>query len=283
MKNIIKNTIIIVFIFSYSFTFSQSENKIDSLLLLLQSKKEVNKLDVYANLSLEYFNNDEIKKSLEYGKQALPLADTSAEYKANINNVIAKCYYKTGHYLKSKNILTQNIELCKNNNLDILLGESYLTYANLYWRQGKNKIAIDYNLKSLKIFQAKKDLGNMSLVYPNLTGIYTDLKEFDKADSVSNISLKLFLKLKNSGGVAKVYENKGIIQFFKKNYSESRKYYYKALEINLSQNIQSSAAVCYGNIAETYEMTHDYKKAIEFYLKAYNMLIKFDYQYFVRF
>ena len=278
LKNTIRNTIIIVLIFSYSFSFSQTEKKIDSLLLLLQNQKTVNKLDIYANLCLEYFNNEKIKKSLEYGKKALLLADTSADYKANINNVVAKCYYKTGNYLKSKNILTQNIELCKKNNLDILLGEAYRTCANLYWRQGKNKIAIDYNLKALKIFQAKKDSGNMALVYPNLTGIYTDLKEFDKADSVSNISLKLFLGLKNMGGVAKVYENKGIIQFFKKNYPESRKYYYKSLEINLSQNIKSSAAVCYGNIAETYEMTRDYKKAIQFYLKAYNMLIEFDYK-----
>jgi len=160
----------------------------------------------------------------------------------------------------------------------IRMSACYNDIGNVYWNQGKYKLAVEFFQKALKInedINNKKGiaaaLGNIGLVHWNQESYDLAVDYFLKAleiyESLS-ISDDKVIALSGKRGISRCYGNIGVIHEEQGNYDQSIEYYQKALEIFIELDDNASVSICYMNIGLVHSDLGNYETAIEFYEKS---------------
>jgi len=250
---------------NYSKAIEAFKNKIEL-------KKTNNLLDEitsdYMILANLYFGGDEYFEAIENYNNAKNHLDTVGEkdLAIEIYNNQAIVYQSIGEYNKSIEEFENAYNLAK----DSENASQYLyQIANIYTLQAAQDKVIEYYNLIIESEKNKEKTDELSASYNNLGTVYTDQKDFTKAESIFNEALNLSTA-ENSTLNSTVYNNLGNINFYKGDYDKANEYYLKSIDAKIANNDNSGVALTYYNLANSYLKNGDISKAIENYNKSIN-------------
>lgn len=242
-KIMMKKTTIIYLLLFTSFSLFAQNKTIDSLLLVL--KKSNNDIDKANTLNLlsDNYKVVDAKKMFQYGNEALVLARKInfkiAEGNAllNIGNskIIEGDYklalenFQKAQVLFEKEIPSPNTQ----KDIDLGLAKSYGSVGIVLSEQSNYSKALQYYLKSVKIYEKLKDDLRCSKLYNNIGVIYKSEKSDFKALEFFTKAEKIQLKLKDEN-IAITQTNIANIYLNQSNFDKAQ-YYYNLAKSNLEK------------------------------------------------
>ena len=240
MKKLI-SLFIIFFLFIFIFcsvhnSFSQDQLKIDSLMSELEKANE---------------DTSKIKLHLEIGDQ----------YKNSIPDTALFYYQKA-------------LDISENINAKKFLAQCLRYIGIIHAKQGFYDTAIEYFLKSLKIFEELVTLSEverkkgMSGCYNNIGMVRQIQGSYDNAISYYLKALEIDEEIGNKKGMSKCYNDIGTIYSYQGSNDKAIEYFLKSLKISEELVDKAGMSTCYGNIGNAHMNQGSYDKAIEFLLKA---------------
>jgi tetratricopeptide (TPR) repeat protein len=191
--------------------------------------------------------------------------------------------------------------------------------ATYYFVKGDPRTALQYDLRSLKIYEALHDAYNILHALRNTGAAYKSLSKFDSAivcyqkgyelsrnvgdknmmainlnnlaiiqsdlgdkkAALKNLdlSLELMKETGNKAGLANYYVNAGSYYENEGNITKALSFYSKALQIGKEENNQNLLAACYSNFAGIYKNMGIIKKSLEFDFKCLEIWTKMGYKH----
>jgi len=181
----------------------------------------------------------------------------------SFNSDSAIFFYNKAIELADKNFKLQS----QKNQQFLLLKANSLRYIGIVHRnQGNYDKAIEFYLKSLKIYEEINDKKGMSSCYNSLGIIQSDQVNYEKALEYLFKALKINEELKDIIGMSKCYNNLGAIFKLQNNYDKATEFYAKALEINEKLGKKEFIPGNYNNLGMIQYDIGNYDKAMEYYL-----------------
>lgn len=255
MKKLIYNLIAFLFITIPFVLDAQSNNTKDSLLLQLKTAKpDTNKVLLLIKIGnvLEGVNND---SSLLIYNQANDLSKELSWMLGQIKYCTNASYALElmGKLDTALLINLQSVELAKKYPNKILLAKCLGNVGASYLHMKNFEKAIDYTLQAATILEISNDFTSLAVLYSNLSNIYNDLKQYDKALQAINKSIAICDKgfCKDNQDIVSLV-NKGNTLNDLKRYQESLKCYKIAKEKALQVGNLYIAAIACGNMADNY-------------------------------
>jgi signal transduction histidine kinase len=257
------------FLFNSISVFGQNQ-KIDSLLSLLQTQKEdTNKAKSYASLCGLVRNND-LEKAIVYGKKGVELAE-----KLKFNKGIAVSYLNlaTAYMFSSKLdsgiiLLNKSLEYAHKVGEPKRLGLVYLNRADFY-RQLQN---ISQSLKdcatALKFAEIAKDEDVKARVNQTFGAIYLSQDNYPQSILYNKLAIKGYQKIGNKRMEAVGLNNLGLALKHQKDYQEAISTTKKAIQITDSLKDINNLSIYYGNLADVFFLLENYKDAEKAAFKA---------------
>jgi tetratricopeptide (TPR) repeat protein len=140
-----------------------------------------------------------------------------------------------------------------------------------FMNKGDLPKALDYYLKSLKLYEEIKDKKGIGYCY-----VYLGLFYYYQAEDLKGLTyflkaLKIKQELGDKNGIGACYVNIGNFYIGKADHTTALYYFLKALEILTEVKNKKYIENCYGNIGNLYFDQFDYTKALEYYIKALRM------------
>lgn len=135
-------------------------------------------------------------------------------------------------------------------------------------RTGNFNKAIEYNFKSLKIFQ---ELGNNELVaviYGHIGVVYSHLEDYENFLSYSNKAVEILREFGASKKLSTFLNNKGSALAYMKRFDEALACFHESLEIREKLDLKKEILNIYFNIGGIYKDKKDFDNAKIYYLKA---------------
>ncbi|MBW8050056.1 MAG: tetratricopeptide repeat protein [Cytophagales bacterium] len=267
------------FLISYSDTFAEQsplnkndltgQAKIDSLLIVLKTAKDTNRVRVLNALCWEYRPIDP-DKALYYGKRGLALGK-KLSYKSGIAgslNNLGSVYLFQGSYEKAIKYFQQAGKISGK------LGNKQLIAANLndigvaYMYQGNYVKSLNFFIKSLNI---REELGNTQKVAASLGNVgivYFYLGNYEKAIEYYLQCLDTARELGDKQLICGTLNNIGAAYQSIAKYEKAIDYYRQSLKLAEELGNKQLIAANLGNMGYVYEKQENYQKAIKSRQKA---------------
>jgi serine phosphatase RsbU (regulator of sigma subunit) len=222
---------IIVFLIPI-FGYPAGDKKIDSLYNRLSKVNDSSKVEILTKLTWE-LRNSEPNKSINYGLEAIQLAEKYNDFKnlVNLHGYVGVAYRIIGNYSKSTDFYYKGLELSKKYNLKEQEGFAYINIANLLIYQEYYNNAIENLNNALVIATKINNKLMLSYVRLNLGRANLLLKQFDSATVNLNLALKIRREIKFKSGIAVCYK------YFGDLYKEKGDYFLAVENYNTSQQI----------------------------------------------
>ena len=261
---------IIVFLFLLISAFSFGQKKkgqflIDSLLIEINNspKKNIDKCDLFVNLSKAYYVSSNPTKVLEYSKKGFELS-SSINYKKGIaesKRFEAIAYLTMGSLNDAESTFNTSLKHYEDlkDPLGMLACLSNLGTVNTI--QNNYASALKYYQKAIKVCLESKNDKYIGIIYNNVGVIYSELKNYELALQYFQKSLESQIKINNKEGIASGFANIANVNFEKNEYEKALNFYEKSLNKYLEIDHKSGAAQQYGNIASVYVKQKKYLQA----------------------
>ena len=261
--------ILFLFFLLISFSASSQNGAVDSLKLVLKnSKNDIDKAQILNAISDEYKTSDP-KLMVIYATQALELSKKikykTEEGKACLN--LGNSNIITGNYSKALQnfYLAQNIfesESNKNDENTKGLAKAYGSIGIVFSEQSNYAKALQFYLKSVKIYEGLKDESRCSKLYNNIGIVY-------KSQSADFKALEYFIKAQKlqeklgDPNIGITLTNIANCYLKQKNWDKALSYYSKA-KSSLDKNPNPRAlGEWYNNVGLFYKEKKDLVKANE--------------------
>jgi len=237
--------VVFLFLFLSVLGYSQTQHskRLDSLLAVVKSQKELPLVSALNEVSWE-FKNSNIDSALFYARKSLNVSKALNNKKAIASsyNSLANCFDGLGA-LDSAQVYHQ-----KSLNIKLEIGH-YIGAADSY-----NNLGIVYDLK-----------GDFAL---SLENYFKALKIYEGEDVTFD-------------KVPMVLGNIGIVYKKQKEYDKVLEYYQKALKVYEENNYDFGIVVTKGNIGSVFINTKDFENAITYSKEAKDLYKKLGYQRYV--
>lgn len=245
----------------------------DSLVLVLnKAKNDIDKVQLLNAISNEYKTSDP-KLMSDYAEKALLLSKKInyrvEEGNAYLNlgnaNIISGNYPQALKYFSNAQVLFEN-ELAVNSKDRLAiqkgLAKSYGSIGIVFSEQSNFAKALQYHLKSVRIYEAINDLEKCARIYNNIGIVYQSQNEDFKA-------LDYFIKAQKAQEktgdktIGITITNIGNCYLKQKNYDKAFEYYQKA-KLSFDKNSNPRAlGELYNNFGLYYKATNSPDKAVE--------------------
>ncbi len=246
------------------------ESREDSLLNNLVNEKDVKEqINNYLAI-INFYQNNNIEKSIELCDQAINFCDHQGfkKQKSEFKIEKARGYVLSGSFAESSHLITElEHDLAKIND-DKLQGELFLLKNLAYINLGEFSRAMDNALNSIIYFKKVNDVDGLAEAYNHIGIIYDYTNNYHKA-------LENYLKSKeyatvhnNLNLLTKLDNNIGIIYDKLNDTEKALSYYYKALENNNTIGNLSGVSTSFNNIASLLTEAKRYDEALTYYKKA---------------
>jgi len=173
-------------------------------------------------------------------------------------NNMALCYYYSGDFFTADTYMNKALRI-KENLLEKHDPSFSTTLVNLGLFSGKSgnlDKGLEYLFRAEEIYLARYDLDHSSLgiVYDNIAGIYSNMRDDQKALLYRRKAIRLFENDKevNYESLTSSYNNLGSIYINLGNYTEAINWLEKALIIRKENNIEDVSTI-YHNLAISYD------------------------------
>ncbi|WP_336126889.1 ATP-binding protein [Mesoflavibacter sp. CH_XMU1422-2] len=161
---------------------------------------------------------------------------------------------------KSEQLFNKGIELSKNINDSIALGEIMFKYGQLKSYQNKFDQGLEYTLQAIRIFEHQKNNTKAGIAYGGL-GYNLKTRDLDKGFYYMQKGIKL-LEIENDlEGLNPVYDNYGVLLSMDKKLDSALYYQYKSLAIKKQLKDSIGLGYSYANIANTFAEKQNYDLA----------------------
>ena len=227
--------LVLAFLLMFFCSFGQNKYKVDSLSQLLKtSTHDTAKVSSLLGLFLENYSSNP-DTAIIFCEKALHIAE-----KANLKEEMAECY----------------------GNL-----------AYMEDQRGDISKALEYNIRSAKIFKQlcsekksnKVFKNGLATVYNNIGLIYDNQGEIDKALEYFFMGLKIYEAIKDKKGIARCYNNIGVTYSNQHETEKALEYYFLGLKIYEEINDKKGIALSYNNIGYNYDIQGEIEKSYEYY------------------
>ena len=213
-----------------------------------------------SNYIANFYQQKNFLKVVEYHSKALNAAKKSKNNEL-INDILnsgSNYYFNVGDYDKAKNIMDEQIKL------NPLLKDAMLSdYGDLYRVKKDFKVAQEYYLKAIKIFEDRKDTFQLIFLYHNFALIPLMQKQYNKAIHYKNISKEFAISLNAIDFLAKINSELAVLYADLGDYRSALKFNLEAIqfyrnrgEVNvLKELIKFNSEINFklGNTAEAYK------------------------------
>ncbi|MEA2041602.1 MAG: tetratricopeptide repeat protein [Bacteroidota bacterium] len=298
--------------------FNKSHALIDSALAAVSKKKHAAIVKLHIKKGYTYRSSNDELKAIETFRKALLYKESldKGNLLYNLYNDIGISYYKISDFDKATINFKHSYKIAQ---AKLTEEDEAIALANIATMEnirGNDKLAVEYFLKALKIFEKKENKVGISKIYNNLGVIFRRLDEPDKALEYYYKALELKQALKDSGSIGETYINIGVLYKQKKQYLQAVNYldkalniftkngdlygkaktlnnlgtvyqknkaygkamsaFWESLEIRESISDMKGVASSYHNIANVLRLEKDYPKSIEYFEKSYRLTDSLD-------
>ncbi len=142
--------------------------------------------------------------------------------------------------------------------------------------KGDFNMALKYYNASLDIEKKINNQGNISLVYNNIAGVYSEQKMYALSIDFFKRSLAMRIKSRDNEGIGQSYANLGIGYFEMQDTALAKFYFLKSLTYFNLLNDSARIAFVFNNLASIYRKSHNYKMALEYFNKSLGIQTKIN-------
>jgi signal transduction histidine kinase/TPR repeat protein len=257
------------------FAQSQSElNKIDSLKIVLNNKKNTNLLKekianeiafAYSNFNVDSSKNY-IDIALKFNKQT-----KSIEEEANAYKFLSNYYYSKGNVEESINSVEKSIQLYKRINNEIGLANALNSYGFILKSYGSYEEALLKFNESLEIAIKLNLSNNISVVCNNIGAIKNYQGKSEEALEYFRKTLEVEKTNQNKNTIASTYTNIALVYQSKDENDTALYYNNKSLELFKELNDTKKIVGCLNNIGNINRIRARYSEA----LKSFNLALEY--------
>ncbi len=256
-----------------------SQTDIDNLIELNKTLNDDDtaKISVLHKLSW-LMKAEKPEKAVEYGKQALKLAQQSENINLEAKSLknIATAYWFAGKNRKAERYFKIAIE--KFEKVNNLSGKSSC-FNNLgltLESRGNNLEASEAYKESLKIDRKIKNKKGEATSLSNLGNILNKEGNFGEAINHYMQALKIRYEINDLRGIATIYNNIGVIYEKQDNYEDAIRNYEEALEVYKEINDERYASLAMNNIGYSLYQQDKYEQALKYFKQTIKTRLKID-------
>lgn len=229
-----------------------------------QETQDTNKISTAIELCKAYNREGLYNNAVEYGKQAIALAQQleksdikaialnakEAEAKASID--LGNSYADIADYNNALTYYTNALKLKEELGNKLGMDRALNNIGIIYEDRGNYPPALDYFFKSLNIAIAIKDSSGILRAYNNIGTIYSSERNNEQAIHYYSESMKICQSKNDIPGVAEAYINIGQIYQSENNLLAALDNYMKCRALMQKTNDQRHLALAYNNIGSLY-------------------------------
>jgi len=257
-------------------TFIEETNNDTSIIFSIEAMKIADKINSeyltnksYYYLSTAYYNIGDFSKSIIYSEKSL------LYYKGKDNDIYSELLNRLGiieanyeNYDHALEYFNEYLFEVKKNEPEKLVN-IYNNLGILYRLIGDNKKALKNLLFALDIASEKSDSAAIIKNYINISSVYIDEKNYDKANNYLNLAFEIANSKTQAYKLqlSYIYDKKAYIEIGNKNYKNASNYLKLALKHDLEIKNKLNITNDYISIADVYSH-YDYDKAIIYINKA---------------
>lgn len=259
---------IILFLFLITINVFVFASIIDSLNTLLK-EPNADKADIYIQLFTEYLDISP-GKSVEYAKSALEYAESPTEH-VDYLNYLGIAYEYLGKYQEALIEYNKALELAESTSYNKGKGLSLLNIAIAKTQLADYDNALDFSLRSIKVFEAGNDKKYITNAFNNIGNIYLRMKNPTQALHYYNIVLKKEQEMGNELEIASTLHNIALVYIDLEEWDKAQDNLERSLKSMQKINDRYNIACCYNNLSSIYKSKENYKKTIEYNFMALNI------------
>ena len=248
---------------------SQSTIKLDSLVKLLSTQNDTDKIYNLGELCYQYSVID-AEKAMKYGKQGVVLAEKLKDsvIMASAYNDLSIAYHFKGNYDSSLVLNKKAYSIRKNIGDSVGVAKSLSKMANAYYELGDMANSLISNLRAISIFEQNnleaytgQLFGNVGNIYERNGNLVEALKYQQKATEIAQKNNDVRSYITSRGNTANIYQKL-------KKYEQAEQIFLDLIpKIEESQNFEYLASI-YQGLGVNSRMRKQTQKGLEYYQKA---------------
>lgn len=218
-----------------------------------------------------YIHTKKYKQAIGYFEDCIRILESIGRHSKIPSKKLnlAICYKNLGNFKKSIELYLDVVKFCQQKNKkNNQLGKAYLGLGVLYQRTCNFKVAHEYLLKALGIFEKRNNKKSLAKVNHELGLLYFELKGYRMSETYYKKSLELKRELGSTQNIQTTLNNLGQVYFENAELDKARSFFRQSLDIAKQKQDSLTVAMVYNNIGLLYQRAKDYKQAIGYYDKS---------------
>lgn len=288
-----KSKLLVLFFFSIALFVNGQTKVIDSLKLQLKTtESDIVKAKTLNNIANEYRTTNP-KLMMQYASEALKLSSKigfkieqgNAYHHLGNANVILSNYEKALDYFsKAQTIFENELPIGTEQNKKEIkngLAREYGSIGYVFMEQSNYAKALQFNFKSLKIFEETKNLEKLSRVYNNIGVIYKSQGSKDdlfKALVYYEKCLDIQEKL-NDNNIGTTTNNIGLVYLYQKDFVKALEYFNKSKIYFEKFPNDLGLGLLYYNYGIYYKEINKFDVASKYTVKSLNIFSQIGYKF----
>jgi signal transduction histidine kinase len=202
------------------------------------------------------------------------------EYKiqGNYNQAVGLYYKKTGDYKTALPFALAAVKIAEagSSSNKPYVGGQWLNAGDVYLGLGQYNMAMDCNLKALRLFEEAGNKRGEAFCYTNMSGLYNLLKQYSNALKFAEKSMYLKKQLNDNRGVCTAMEAIGQAHMNMKNFPQAFASYEQALKIAVEEKMSLQETTCYFNMAKVFAAQGKDSLAVIYFKKSKELALQLN-------
>lgn len=248
--------------------FSQNA-KIDSLLIIVETSKEEDKIDLYIDIAREYYYTS-YHEYIAYSQKAKELAIKYdlPDKLLYANNSIAIGYNQMGVFDSAmvyyQKVYDYVVEVQDSQRIAII----HRNIGIVYHTQGRMEKAKNWYFQSLEIGKSIKDTTTIVRALSSLVSLYSDMGDYVESIKVALEALTIAELNGSQKMQADILTNLGVLYGEMEDYDKSLKYHVLSLDLSVKEGNNRGISHALGNIGLVYKKIGNIDSAKVYFQKS---------------
>lgn len=217
-----------------------------------------------------FYNQGDYKKALQCLLSALDKSQSDTE-SVKLNNSVGSTYIALGDFTKAAEYYNKSLELCKHITKKVFEENTQIGLGNLYGFKGDYKESRVHFTSALVLARTLNDIDGIAVILTNIAVLDTQEKKYENALQNLFESLKIFQEKKELENVSDALYSIGAVYEEQNNIPVALDYQQQALDYARKSNSKHDVEAGYKVLSELYAKRDDYKNAYKQHLSYVNI------------
>ncbi|PCH66495.1 MAG: hypothetical protein COC01_07870 [Bacteroidetes bacterium] len=266
------------FLFSFHNSYSQNQNKIDSLIIALDSDIEDTIKVSILNSLFVHIKIADPEKALSYAQEMILLAESIKDQfgKASALNNLGLHHLNRSEYDQAAGFFNKSLEIRIEINDKEGIAESYNNIGSVYDNLGEFEKALDHQTKALQINIDLADERAIAITYAHIGITYDHQGKYELALKNYLKALSKLEELNYTAVLGGMYNNVGEVYRSTKKYDLALEYYSKSLQVKQWLGDKKGVAMTLNNKAIVYYYQGKIDKTLEMFYSSLEIREEID-------